>query len=117
MLRPFSIGSAKLEKFQNVKRASALDFQFLSAINKKNFTVKHKGKTYYVDYLNSDGQILGLSNRDYWEVYNEDDEELPNHKIKGDKVILNKKELRLKIKLIKFCIKHFEDYRPDPDDC
>ena len=79
----------------------------------RNFTVKHKGKTYYVDYLNSDGQILGLSNRDYWEVYNENLEELPEHKIKDNKVITNKKELKLKNKLIKFCKNHFSDYKPE----
>ena len=62
------------------------------------FTVEYKGKEYYVGYLNSDGQILGLSNRDYWEVTDEE-----WYKIEDEK---------LKIKLIKFCIEHFDDYKP-----
>ena len=64
----------------------------------RNFAVEHKGKTYYVDYLNSDGQILD-TNRDYWEIIDEEWEEIEDNK--------------LKIKLIKFCIKHFDDYKPD----
>ena len=78
----------------------------------RSFTVKHKGKTYYVDYLNSDGQILGLLNRDYWGVLDQDLEELPTYKFTKDKAIPNKKESELKIRLIKFCIKHFNDYKP-----
>lgn len=78
----------------------------------KSFTVKYKGKYYSADYANSDGQTLLLCNRDYWEVYNEEGEELPNHSFKGNKVFPDKKELGIKIKLINFCIKHFGDYKP-----
>ena len=63
------------------------------------FTLSHKHKTYYIDYLISDGQILGLSNRDYWEILDEEWNEIEDNK--------------LKIKLIKFCIRHFNDYNPD----
>ena len=62
-----------------------------------HFTIEHKGKIYYNDYLDSDGQILNI-NRDNWEVLNEEFEEINNEK--------------LKIKLIKFGIKHFNDYQP-----
>jgi len=65
------------------------------------FTVEHKGKEYYVDYLNSDGQILGLSNRDYWEVTDGEWYEIEDE--------------NLKQKLITFCIRHFNDYKPKID--
>lgn len=38
----------------------------------KTFYVRHKGKMYYIDYLNSDGQSLGLINRDNWEISDEE---------------------------------------------
>jgi len=63
----------------------------------KCFTVEHKCKIYYVDYLNSDGQILGI-NRNCWEVIDEEWEEIEDNK--------------LKLKLINFCIRHFNDYKP-----
>lgn len=68
----------------------------------RSFTVKHKGKIYYIDYLNSDGQILGLSNRDYWEVIDEEHEEID---IYDNRKLVNK--------LINFCIKHFNDFKPN----
>ena len=40
-------------------------------------------------------------------------EELPKFKVKNKKVITNRKQLELKNKLIKFCIKHFDDYQPN----
>ncbi|MFH1971026.1 MAG: hypothetical protein ABIJ05_01425 [Patescibacteria group bacterium] len=79
----------------------------------KTFTVKHRGKTYHIDYLNSDGQILGLINRNNWEITDEDGEELQIHLIKGkskkekEKVM---KDLELAEKLIEFCVKHWDDY-------
>ena len=72
-----------------------------NSVLQKSFTVKHKGKTYYVDYLNSDGQILGLSNRDYWEVTDGEWYEIEDE--------------NLKQKLITFCIRHFNDYKPKID--
>ncbi|MBS3077365.1 hypothetical protein J4233_03770 [Candidatus Pacearchaeota archaeon] len=84
----------------------------------KTFTIKLKDKTYFVDYLNSDGQILGLINRDNWEIYDENSEELQIYTFKSS----SKKEkeqaeknLELADKLISFCIKHFEDYNPVKD--
>lgn len=72
--------------------------KLIKSVIEKNFTVEHKGKTYYVGYLNSDGQILGLSNRFHWEVYDEELESVYNN---------------LANALIRFCIKHFNDYQPD----
>ncbi len=65
----------------------------------RSFQINRKNKTYYVDYLNSDGQILGLSNRDYWEIIDEDWDEIEDNKLKS--------------KLIRFCIRHFNDYKPN----
>ena len=61
------------------------------------FTVEHKGKEYYVDFLRSDGQILDL-NRNYWEVTDEEWYEIEDEKLKQ--------------KLISFCIRHFNNYKP-----
>ena len=81
----------------------------------KYFTVTHKGKTYYVDYINSDEQIL-LGNRDYWQVLDEEHEELSIYTFKNtskkEKQQIDKNR-ELYLKLIKFCKKHFEDYKPD----
>lgn len=74
--------------------------QLLQSTLERNFTVKHKGKTYYIDYLNSNGQIL--LNREIWEVINEDWKEIENKK--------------LKIKLIKFCINQFNDFQPSKEE-
>ena len=63
----------------------------------KYFTVKHKGKTYYIDFINSDDAIL-LGNRDYWEVLNEELEYID--------------DINLINKLVNYCIKHFDDYKP-----
>jgi len=79
--------------------------------------VEHKGKEYYVDYLNSDGPVLGLINRDYWEICDEEGEEL-NIYILSDTTEEEKKQIeenaKLYSKLIDFCIRHFNDYKPEP---
>jgi hypothetical protein len=81
----------------------------------KTFMVGHKGKCYYVDYLNSDGQIFGLINRNNWEISCEDSEELQVYLSKSS----TKKEkagvennLKLADELIDFCIKNFNNYSP-----
>lgn len=79
----------------------------------RNFTVDCKGKTYYVGYLNSDGQILGLLNRNYWEILDEDLEEVSEFCFRGSDVRGIEKNVELKLKLINFCIKHFNDYKPN----
>ena len=85
-----------------------------SIIN-KSFTIEHKGKEYYVNYLNSDGQILGLINRDYWEIIDEDGEELDIYEFRGKTRKQKeqiKKNIELRNKIINFCIKHFNKYQP-----
>ena len=87
----------------------------------KFFTVKHKSKTYYVDYLASDGPICGLFNRFNWEILDEELEELGIYEFKG----MSKKEkkevdenVKLYNKLVNFCIKHFNDFKPNyKEDC
>ena len=75
--------------------------------------MKHKGKFYYIDYLSSDGQILGLINRDTWEICGE---ELNTYILKDttkEEKQQIKKNTKLANKLIYFCIRHFEDYNPE----
>ena len=94
----------------------ATKLKLTQTILEKNFTIKHNGKTYYVGYLNSDGQILGLINRDNWEVYDEAGEELGICLFKGAKSKEKeqiKKNRRLYYKLIKYCIRHFNVYKPN----
>ncbi len=82
----------------------------------KTFNVRYNGKVYSVDYLNSNGQNLGLLNRDTWEVYC-DDEEVTAYVIhdkdgKRMKSRVEEAEKNVKIidSLIEFCIGHFNDY-------
>ncbi len=81
----------------------------------KTFVIRYKGKTYLVDYLDSDGQTIRLLNRDYWEVYDENSEELQiyifKESTKKEKILIDK-NIKLKERLVEFCIKHFEDYKP-----
>ncbi len=79
----------------------------------RNFTIKLKDKTYYVNYLNSDGQTIGLINRDNWEVRDEEGEEINTYVFKNTNEIEINKNLKLVNKLINFCVKHFEDYQPE----
>ena len=81
------------------------------SILNRTFIVNHKGKDYCVDYLNSDGHTLGLLNRDIWEV-TEDGESVNVYAFKGDNKEEIKKNLILVRKLINFCVKHFDDYKP-----
>lgn len=85
-----------------------------SILNKK-FVIINNREKYYVDYLNSDGQILDLMNRNNWEIYNEDGEELQIYFFNNDtekekeKILKNSK---LSEELINFCIKNFDTYNP-----
>ena len=77
--------------------------------------MEHKGKFYYVGYLGSDRQILGLINRDTWEILDEELEELCvcefQNDTKEEKEQI-KKNIKLANNLISFCINHFNDYKP-----
>ncbi|MBU1989093.1 MAG: hypothetical protein KKD94_06470 [Nanoarchaeota archaeon] len=66
----------------------------------KSFTITHKGKTYYINYIESDGYTGFL--HPGWEVIDEGSEELNNEK--------------LCLKLIKFCRKHFNDFKPNYEE-
>jgi len=83
------------------------------SILNRTFIVNHKGKDYCVDYLNSDKHTLGLLNRDYWKITDEDGEEVNIYLFK-DETKKQKEQVKKNIilvrKLINFCIKHFEDY-------
>lgn len=76
----------------------------------------HKGKEYFVNYLNSSGLIPGLSNRFHWEIVDENHEELNIFEFKettaGEKEKI-KNNIKLRDELIEFCIKHFNDYSPN----
>ncbi|MEK6862407.1 MAG: hypothetical protein AABY07_10685 [Nanoarchaeota archaeon] len=80
----------------------------------KTFTVQDNRKTYYVDYLNSNGQILGLLNRNNWEITDENGEELGIYEFqsstKREKMQIKENRI-LARKLINVCIKHFNDYK------
>jgi|GEM_PF-1165340 len=82
----------------------------------KNFFVEHRGRMYYVNYLNSDGQILELLNRDEWEIMDEDHEKLKLYEFqastKKEKAKIRKNQ-KLADELIKFCTEHFEEYAPE----
>ena len=81
----------------------------------KHFTVEHKGKTYYVEYANSDGYANCLLNRYDWEILDEELEELCVCEFEDD-TKEEKEQIKNNIKLantlIIFCIRHFKDYKP-----
>ncbi len=81
----------------------------------KTFTVVYKGKRYYVDYINSDGETLSLFNRDNWEIYDEYSEELQIYTY-YEKTKKEKRDMKANRdifrKLVGFCLNHFEDYKP-----
>ena len=78
----------------------------------KQFEVKFKNKIYYVSYLNATTNNLSLLNRDYWEIYEEEGDELFEFIFKRNKFVLDKNRRKLKIKLIRYCIKNFNNYKP-----
>ena len=78
----------------------------------RQFEVSFKDKIYYVSYLNSTSNTLCLLNREYWEIYEEDGDNFSDFKFIKNKFILDKNKRKLKIKLIKHCIKNFNKYKP-----
>ena len=85
--------------------------RLIQTIVEKNFTVGYKGKEYYVSYVNSDGHTLCLLNRYHWEIYDDEGElnifktGILTEEIKNNRKIRNK--------IINFCIKNFNKYKPD----
>lgn len=82
----------------------------------RTFLVEYKGESYCINYLNSDGQVLGLINRDNWEIFYENGEEINIYTFQSDTKKQKeqiKQNRRLVRNLIGFCIRHFKDYQPD----
>lgn len=81
----------------------------------KTFHIRMGNKIYYVNYLNSDGQIIGLINRLDWEIHDEDGEEV-NIYYFSNMTDAEKRQVDRNCKLVEnlidFCIKHFNDYNP-----
>lgn len=65
--------------------------------------VAFKGKTYFVDLTYSDGQTLALCNRGYWEITDENNEEVC-YAMNGEEPELSEKETD---EIIKFCVENF----------
>ena len=69
----------------------------------RNWSVEYKGKTYYVDLTYSDGQTLALLNRNYWEIIDENHEDVC-HVLGGEKPKLSDEEVN---EIIDFCMDNF----------
>lgn len=90
--------------------------KLIQTIIDKTFFVKHRGKEYYVNYLNSDGQCLSMLNRYDWEVKDEEGEEVLGctfQSMSEKQKAQAEKESDFVDRLIAFCIKHFDDYEPN----
>jgi hypothetical protein len=81
----------------------------------RDWTILHKGRTFYVNYTDSDGHTLALMNRSNWEVLEErddDTEELNvyvfNASTRKERKLAAKNAL-LKEELVKFCIENWEN--------
>ena len=92
-----------------------IKIKLTQSVLERHFTVKHKERFYYVSYLNSDKPILGLINRDTWEICDEEGEELNTHILKDttkEEKHQIKNNTKLASKLIELCIRHFDGYKP-----
>jgi len=80
----------------------------------RDWTVRHEGRTFYVNFTDSDTQTLALSNRDNWEVWEqtaEGREELDIYVFKNDSLETRKKarnNFEIMKKLIRFCIENWD---------
>ncbi len=81
----------------------------------RDWTVSHKGRTFYVNYTAADCQTLVLCNRGNWEIRQETDdgtEELNEYSFKDDtpeQQRQTQKNALLKHELIKFCIDNWDN--------
>ncbi len=75
----------------------------------KVFLIRYKNKDYYVNYLSADYNSSALMNRENWEIFDEDGEEISPYQFKSSK---NEKEINLYYKLVEFCIKNYNQYNP-----
>jgi hypothetical protein len=80
----------------------------------RDWTVQHEGRTFYVNYTQSDGQTMALMNRDHWEVLEETREgpgELDIYGSSGDSEEDRAKaqeNFELMKRLIRFCIANWD---------
>ena len=81
----------------------------------RDWTIEHEGRTFYVNYTQSDGQTLALLNRDNWEVWEQTEdgtEELNIYGFSDDtaeqrKIVHENSELMKR--LIRFCIANWDN--------
>jgi hypothetical protein len=81
----------------------------------RDWTILHEGRTFYVNYTDSDGQTLALMNRDKWEVWEQTEEgteELDVYAFSGDsdeKQEQARENFELMKRLIRFCIANWDN--------
>ncbi len=81
----------------------------------RDWTVLHEGRTFYVNFTESDGQSLALLNRDNWEILEETDdstEQLNIYIFKDDtpqQKRMARQNAKLAEELIKFCVKNWDN--------
>jgi len=81
----------------------------------RDWTILHNGRTFYVNFTESDGQSLALFNRDDWEIYEETDEgtdELDIYIFNDDtpqQKRIVRQNAKLAEELIKFCIENWDN--------
>jgi hypothetical protein len=81
----------------------------------RDWTVLHEGRTFYVNYTQSDGQTLALCNRDNWEIWEETEEGPEELDIYGfasdgpDGQSNANANFKLMKKLIWFCIENWDN--------
>jgi hypothetical protein len=81
----------------------------------RDWTVLHEGRTFYVNYTESDGQTLALLNRDNWEVWEQTEEgteELDVYAFRGDsdqKREEARENFEIMKRLIRFCIENWDN--------
>lgn len=89
--------------------------QLESNLISRDWTILHKGRTFYVNYTESDVHTLALMNRDNWEIVEETDdgpEELHVFFFKDstqEERELAAKNARLKERLVRFCIENWDN--------
>ena len=81
----------------------------------RDWTVRHEGRTFHVNFTDSDTPTLALSNRDNWEIWEqtaEGREELDIYVFKSDSLETRKKaesNFEIMKKLIRVCIENWDN--------
>ena len=79
----------------------------------RDFIVESNGKIYNVNYLNADYQTSALLNRDFWEIRNEDGEEINGYFFESSSEEDKRKaenDANLFDKIVEFCVENFNCY-------